>query len=350
MKILLAVVASLLVLASSVNLQGPPHPVHPEATLPVLDYCKHFNYPVESHYITTDDGYILGFYRIQRKNTTIRKLGLPPILLQHGLTDSSDTWLVNDEQNAPGFVLANAGFDVWLGNSRGNKHSRNHTKLNPDKDKAFWEFTFQHMADYDLPAAFKYISGQTQQKLNYIGHSQGTMIMHIALSKNNAIVESLLDKYFGFGPVGFVNHQTSRLMTLVDHSLLLQWYELNAIHEFLPSFGWFDTEAGVLFCAAFEGFCSDLIKNICDTDPKLDNADRYDVIFGHEPSGTSVMNMHHWKQSLDSGQFKAFDYGSAAENNKHYGQATPPVWDPSTLLAHSEKIRVPMRWFGGSDD
>jgi len=55
--------------------------------------------------------------------------------LQHGLLDSSDTWLINDEDKAPGFLLANKGYDVWLGNSRGNKHSRNHTSLNPDKGK-----------------------------------------------------------------------------------------------------------------------------------------------------------------------------------------------------------------------
>jgi poly(3-hydroxyalkanoate) synthetase len=44
------------------------------------------------------------------------------------------------------------------------------------------------MADYDIPAAFRYIASQTQKKVNYIGHSQGTIQMHIALSKNNPVV------------------------------------------------------------------------------------------------------------------------------------------------------------------
>jgi len=40
-------------------------------------------------------------------------------------------------------MLANAGYDIWLGNNRGNKHSRHHQTLNPDKDKSFWNFTYQ---------------------------------------------------------------------------------------------------------------------------------------------------------------------------------------------------------------
>ena len=85
------------------------------------------------------------------------------------------------------------------------------------------------------------------------------------------------------------------------------------------------------------------MKYVMDADPELDNYDRYDVMVGHDPSGTSVMNMAHWKQLLDHKSFQAFDYGSAKDNIAHYGQATPPIWDLS-------KIRVPIRLFAGSSD
>jgi gastric triacylglycerol lipase len=281
-------------------------------------------------------------YRVQKKATTIKD-GLKPIILQHGLIDSSDTWLTNDEDKAPGFMLANKGYDVWLGNSRGNKHSRNHTTYNPDKNKEFWEFTFQHMADYDLPAIFSYVNKITRQKIHYIGHSQGSIQMHIALSKRNNVIETLMDKYFAFGPVAYVGNARSNIVDLLDKSLLIQWYHLRGIHEFLPSLGWFETDVGIIFCAEFPKVCGDFLGQICDADPSLDNYDRYDVLVGHDPSGTSVLNMEHWKQAFDRGTFQAFDYGSATENTAHYGQATPPVWNPSN-------IRVPIRLFAGSSD
>lgn len=64
-----------------------------------------------------------------------------------------------------------------------------------------------------------------------------------------------------------------------------------------------------------------------DANPNLDNYERYDVLVGHDPAGTSVHNMKHWKQMLDSGRFQAFDWGTAALNQKHYNQTSPPVWD-----------------------
>ena len=38
-----------------------------------------------------------------------------------------------------GFVLADANYDVWLGNYRGNTYGLHHTSLNPN-NKEFWKF------------------------------------------------------------------------------------------------------------------------------------------------------------------------------------------------------------------
>jgi predicted alpha/beta hydrolase len=61
-------------------------------------------------------------------------------------------------ENSLAYVLANAGYDVWLGNNRGNIYSRKHQTLNPDKDTAkFFDFSFYELGKYDLPANVDYI-------------------------------------------------------------------------------------------------------------------------------------------------------------------------------------------------
>jgi gastric triacylglycerol lipase len=74
------------------------------------------------------------------------------------------------------------------------------------------------MADYDLPALFTYVNNMTQQKVHYLGHSQGTIQMHVALAKRNPVVEALIDKNFGFGPVAYVKNAKSHVLTLLDKS------------------------------------------------------------------------------------------------------------------------------------
>lgn len=45
------------------------------------------------------------------------------------------------------------------------------------------------------------------------------------------------------------------------------------------------------------------MTQLMDGDPNLDNYARYDVLIGHCPAGTSVMNMDHWRQLLENGRF-----------------------------------------------
>lgn len=126
-------------------------------------------YPWEVHHLTTDDSYILRLFRIQAKGTNITP-GKKVVFLQHGLIDSADDWIINTEDYSLGLVLANAGYDVWLGNSRGNKYSLDTVK--PMKEKEYWDFSFQQMAWYDVPANIKYVLSVTgQDTLSYVGHS-----------------------------------------------------------------------------------------------------------------------------------------------------------------------------------
>lgn len=133
-----------------------------------------YNYKCETHYITTQDGYILTFHRIPHgiKHTRTNE---PAVLIVHGLGSSSADSVNLGPQRGLGFILADAGYDVWLANSRGNSYSRNHTTIDFRKNsKKFFDFSWHEMGVYDLPASIDYIlSAKKAKSLHYIGYSQG---------------------------------------------------------------------------------------------------------------------------------------------------------------------------------
>jgi hypothetical protein len=111
--------------------------------------------------VTTDDGYILTMFRVRHQETPD---GAPAILLQHGLIDTADCWIMNHADESPGFVLANEGYDVWFGNSRGNRNSRAHVSLNisiPEEKAQFYDYTWKEMGDFDAPAQIDFVRNMT---------------------------------------------------------------------------------------------------------------------------------------------------------------------------------------------
>ena len=68
--------------------------------------------------------------------------------MQHGFLSSADEFAVNKPENAPLFIAVAAGYDVWLGNSRGNRYSRKHTTLSVHSDE-FWDWSFEELGIYD---------------------------------------------------------------------------------------------------------------------------------------------------------------------------------------------------------
>ncbi|KAL1451344.1 hypothetical protein WDU94_005731 [Cyamophila willieti] len=113
-----------------------PDPVFKQNIKPTTEIISHLGYPVEKHFIQTEDGYILALHRIPPRGPTKG----PPVLMMHGFLAASDQWMFrNDSTKDLPFLLSNSGLDVWLGNLRGNVYSRHHAKLSPDKME-FWEF------------------------------------------------------------------------------------------------------------------------------------------------------------------------------------------------------------------
>lgn len=116
------------------------------------------------------------------------------------------------------YVLADAGFDVWLPNSRGNFYSRKHKTKNPDRmSDGFWDFTWYEMGVYDQPAIIDYVLAKTNtSKVHYIGYSQGTTSLLVMLSErpeyNDKICAASL-----MAPVGYIYYSDSiyKLFTVV---------------------------------------------------------------------------------------------------------------------------------------
>ena len=58
--------------------------------------------------------------------------------------------------------------------------------------------------------------------------------------------------------------------------------------------------------------CADVVFMLCGTDRSNLNNTRLYLYMEHTPGGTSVRNMMHWAQAVETGKFRMFDYGSVA--------------------------------------
>ncbi|XP_069183892.1 lipase 3 isoform X6 [Procambarus clarkii] len=263
------------------------------ANVTTPELIKANGYPAETHHVTTEDGYILELHRIPcgikagrrqapdddeatREHSSCPRRR-PVAFLHHCLLCSSSDFIMNYPDKALAYMLADAGYDVWLTNARGNTYSRTHVKLSTH-DKEFWQFSWSEMALYDAPAAIDYILDLTGQKsLYYVGFSMGTTVFWGMLNDRPQYAAKIRFMV-ALGPVAYVRH--------IEGPLGYAATFVNQIEEFLP------------------------------------------VMLSHTPAGTSVRTVTHYLQEVNSGKFQKYDFGKLG-NLKHYNSASPPVYNLS---------------------
>ena len=80
--------------------------------------------------LVTSDGHILNVRRIPGKFTDDPTVQKPVVLFMHCLDCDHMEYVSHQPDKAPALVLANLGYDVWLGNNRGNRFSKAHVSMN----------------------------------------------------------------------------------------------------------------------------------------------------------------------------------------------------------------------------
>ena len=115
---------------------------------------------------------------------------------------------------------------------RGNYYSRNHTQYAktecgwkwswtwfksfykcPTKitdPERFLAFSFDEMGKYDLPAMLERIKKVTgRKKVNYVGHSQGSVVLFSAVAQLGHDFNRKINKFFALAPAASISRMTS---------------------------------------------------------------------------------------------------------------------------------------------
>nr|CAN67585.1 hypothetical protein VITISV_003883 [Vitis vinifera] len=278
--------------------------------LPVQSLCAQLiqpsGYPCSEHAVQTKDGYLLALQRVSSPTVNLGSQPGPPVLLLHGLFMAGDAWFLDNTEQSLGFILADHGFDVWVGNVRGTRWSHGHVTLS-EKNKEFWDWSWQELALYDLAEMIHYIYTMTNTKTFVVGHSQGT-IMALAAFTQPEIVE-MVEAAALLCPISYLEHVSAQFVLRMVNMHLDQ----------------------VSF--AFRHVWITVWKHFLMVQIDIS------VLFGQ-----MILAMAFCLAVIRAGTFAKYDYG-IWRNLKHYGQVNPPRFDLNSI---PKSLPIWMG-YGGSD-
>jgi len=156
-------------------------------------------YSIQYYYTQTGDGYTLCLRRYEPKTLDANK---NPVILCHGLGYNLLFWDLADKVSLPAYLARN-GYDVWSLSLRGAAPSsqplasslRKLGRFNLEQevlktlqkrgaDVKMVDWSVDDHIRHDVPAALRFVREQTgYEKIHWIGHSMGGMIMFAYLGQ-----------------------------------------------------------------------------------------------------------------------------------------------------------------------
>ncbi|XP_055912568.1 lipase 3-like [Eupeodes corollae] len=305
------------------------------SNITTVSVVQKYGYPIETHKVTTNDGYILTMHRIPyspNPNNTADEPSSEPkpvVFIQHGLLCSSIDWVMLGPKRALALLLADEGFDVWLGNARGNTYSRQHINMDADKDGKYWDFDWHEIGTIDLPTMLDYVREKTGvKKVVYIGHSQGTTAF-LVLNSLNPDYNKYFESAHLLSPVAYMSHLTSPFVKyvapLLGRPTLIGPMDLLGHYEFKPSKTLMNIVAAMMCDKKAHNYklCSNALFLAAGFDSDTIDPSIIDDVMETGPAAASTKQFLHYMQEYNSGYFREFDYGMA-RNLIKYRSTKPP--------------------------
>ncbi|KAL1489957.1 hypothetical protein ABEB36_013880 [Hypothenemus hampei] len=294
-------------------------------------------YPFEEHEIYSEDGYILSLHRIPRSkyDKAPLKNQRPVALFQHGLLASSDVFLFRGPEYDLPYLLADAGYDVWLSNMRGNIYSMKHKAFDAEKDSEYWKFSLHEVGVYDLPAIIDYILKITKEhSLYFLGHSVGSTVAFI-MGTMKPQYNAKIRLHLALAPLVHALHEISfphKIFLGSSISLTQAIVSKNILNVF-PRREYFSKLLGTL-CAngvPTQFFCLIFLYSLVGIDGQQFNSSYIPEFLSYFPAGSSVYLTSHATQMYAEGDFRPLDYQNSFLNYQKYHQSSLPVYNLSLV-------------------
>lgn len=169
---------------------------------------RKYGYWAENHRVVTPDGYILNVHRCLGGPVSPPRANKPVAFLMHGMLSSSADYVIMGPQVSLVYMLSDLGYDVWMGNSRGNRYANTHVSLN-NETKEYWDFSWHEIGTIDVPAMIDYALAHTgQAKLHYVGHSMGTTAYLVMISERPTYGSKILSSQL-LAPAAYMHNVKS---------------------------------------------------------------------------------------------------------------------------------------------